>query len=70
MAAQVGGRYTELEGGSAADTLATAARQEHATRIVVARHRSRLGELVRGSVASRIRRLSPGITVDEVRPQN
>ena len=67
ITAEAGGRYTELDGANAADTLAKAARREHATRVVVARHRSRLGELVRGSVASRIRRLAPGISVDEVR---
>jgi two-component system sensor histidine kinase KdpD len=63
-----GGRYAELDGTSAADTLADTARDGHATRVVIARHRSWLGELVRGSVASRIRRLVPGIPVDEVRP--
>ena len=38
------------------------------TRVVVARHRSGFGGFVHGSVASRIRRLAPGLTVDEVRP--
>jgi two-component system sensor histidine kinase KdpD len=69
MTVDAGGRYTELDGASAADTLAEAASEQQATRVVVARHRSRLGELVRGSVASRIRRLLPDISVDEVRPQ-
>jgi two-component system, OmpR family, sensor histidine kinase KdpD len=68
MTIDAGGRYAELEGTSAADTLAAVARDRHATRVVVARHRSKLGELVRGSVASRVRRLVPGATVDEVRP--
>ena len=69
LTSEAGGRYTELDGADAADTLAETARRERATRVVVARHRSRLGELVRGSVASRIRRLVPGIAVNEVRPQ-
>ena len=68
MASEVGGRYAELDGANVAGTLAETARGEHATRVVVARHRSGLGELVRGSVASRIRRLVPGLVVDEVRP--
>jgi K+-sensing histidine kinase KdpD len=64
-----GGHYVEVDGTSVADSVAAVARQRHATRIVVARHRSRLGELVRGSVASRIRRLARGIPVDEVHGQ-
>jgi nucleotide-binding universal stress UspA family protein len=67
MTLEAGGRYTEVNGASPADALAEAARDLYAARIVVARHRSRLGELVRGSVASQIRRLVPGITMHEVR---
>ena len=66
---EAGGRYEELDGTNVADTLADAARDQHARRVVVARHRSRLGELARGSVASRIRRRLPGIDVVEVRPE-
>jgi two-component system sensor histidine kinase KdpD len=66
MTIDAGGRYAELDGTSAADTLAALARDQHATHIVVARHRSRLNELVRGSVASRLRALVPGTPVDEV----
>lgn len=69
MTVDAGGRYTELEGTSAADTLAALARDQHATRIVVARHRPRLSELVRGSIASRIRSLVPATPVDEVHRQ-
>ena len=61
------GRYAEVDGTNAADALAETARDRRATRVVVARHRARLGELVRGSVASRVRRLVPGAVVDEVR---
>jgi hypothetical protein len=35
--------------------------------VVVARHRSRFSELVRGSVAAQLRRLLPGTPVEEVR---
>jgi len=66
---EAGGHYAEVDGASVADTLAAVARERHATRIVVARHRSRLNELVRGSVASRIRSLVRGTPVDEVHRQ-
>jgi nucleotide-binding universal stress UspA family protein len=69
MTIDAGGDYAEVDGTSVADTLAAVARERHATRIVVARHRSRLNELVRGSVASRIRSLVRGTPVDEVHRQ-
>jgi two-component system, OmpR family, sensor histidine kinase KdpD len=68
MTIESGGRYVELAGTSAANTLVEAARDRHATRVVVARHRSWFGELVRGSVATRVRHLLPDVAVDEVRP--
>jgi hypothetical protein len=37
---------------------------------VVARHRSRLSELTRGSVASQLRRLLPGTRLEEVHEAN
>ena len=52
------GRYAEVDGTNAADALAETARDRRATRVVVARHRARLGELrsrlrcARGSGAS------------------
>ncbi len=67
---EIGGIYTEVEGTTPADGLAAVARARGAGRVVVARHRSRLGELTRGSVASRLRRLLPGITITEVRPSD
>jgi len=67
MAAEVGGSFIEVEGASPAEGLAAVARARGADRVVVARHRSRLGELARGSVAARLRRLLPDIRVSEVR---
>jgi len=69
MAAAVGGSYVEVEGAAPADGLAEVARARSAERVVVARHRGRLGELARGSVAGRLRRLLPDVPVTEVRRQ-
>ncbi|HEX4531793.1 MAG TPA: universal stress protein [Acidimicrobiia bacterium] len=66
MAQSVGARYREVYGVNAADTLGDLARSERARRVVVGARRSRLTNLVRGSVAARIRRRAPGIDVDEV----
>jgi two-component system sensor histidine kinase KdpD len=66
LTAQLGGTYTEVHGSAPGDALADTVRATGATRVVVARHRSRLGELARGSVASRLRHLLPDVTVDEV----
>jgi two-component system sensor histidine kinase KdpD len=67
MATDVGGSYLEVDAESPADGLADVARGRGADRVVVARHRSRLGELARGSVASRLRRVLPDMPVTEVR---
>jgi two-component system sensor histidine kinase KdpD len=67
LVAEMGGSYTEVEATTPADGLAAIARARGASRVVVARHRSRLGELTRGSVASQLRRLLPGTTITEVR---
>jgi two-component system, OmpR family, sensor histidine kinase KdpD len=64
--AELGGTYTETDGDAPADALAEVARARGAHRVVVARHRSRLGELVRGSVALRLGRLLPDTTIDVV----
>ena len=69
LTVEAGGSYAELDGASVADVLASAARDQQATRVVVARHRSRLAEILRGSVALRVRRLVPDISVHEVRPE-
>jgi nucleotide-binding universal stress UspA family protein len=66
MAENVGARYREVRGTNPADTLGDIALRESANRVVVGTRRSRLGKLVRGSVASRIRRRVPDLQVDEV----
>jgi two-component system sensor histidine kinase KdpD len=63
---QWGGTYTEAEGESPARVLAAQAAGRVVSRFVVARHRSRLGELARGSVAGQLRRLKPDIPLEEV----
>jgi two-component system sensor histidine kinase KdpD len=65
--ARLGGTYTEVEGRDPAHGLATAAEARGASWVVVARHRGRLGELARGSVASRLHRLLPDTRIDIVR---
>jgi two-component system sensor histidine kinase KdpD len=63
---QLGGNYVEAEGESPARVLAAQADGRVVSRFVVARHRSRFGELVRGSVAGQLRRLRPDIPLEEV----
>lgn len=67
---QMGGDYIEVEGESPARALAAQADGRAVSRFVVARHRSRLGELARGSVAGQLRRLKPDITLEEVRQRS
>jgi two-component system, OmpR family, sensor histidine kinase KdpD len=67
MAEDVGARYREVRGSDPAVALSDVARQDGAGRVVVGTHGSRLAKLVRGSVASRIRRRAPALQVDEVR---
>jgi two-component system, OmpR family, sensor histidine kinase KdpD len=63
MTRQAGGSFVELDGANPASVLAEAARANGASRVVVARHRGIIGELLRGSVASRVRRLLPDVAV-------
>ncbi len=70
MTEQLGGSYTEVEGELPARAIADVARARGASAVVVARHRSRLSELARGSVASQLRRLLPGTTLEEVHEAN
>jgi two-component system sensor histidine kinase KdpD len=63
---QMGGNYIEVEGESPGRVLAGEAEGRVVSRFVVARHRSRLGELARGSVAGQLRRLKPDIPLEEV----
>ena len=67
MAEDVGARYREVRGSDPAVVLSDVAFQDGAGRVVVGSHGSRLAKLVRGSVASRIRRRAPALQVDEVR---
>jgi two-component system sensor histidine kinase KdpD len=68
MTAQAGGSFIELSGSDPASTMAEAARAHNASRVVVARHRSVLNEMWRGSMARRLRRLLPDLEVTEVHP--
>jgi two-component system sensor histidine kinase KdpD len=63
---ELGGTYTKVEGHAVAQGLADVAKAQSAAAIVVGRHQSRLAEFVHGSVSSRLRRLLPAVTVEEV----
>ena len=65
--AELGGTYIEVDGRDPAHGLAATAAARGASWVVVARHRSLLGELARGSVASRLHRLLPDAHIDVVR---
>jgi two-component system, OmpR family, sensor histidine kinase KdpD len=67
LTADLGGTYTQIQGHAPAEELAGAARAQGADTVVVGRRRSRLAELARGSVSSRLRRLLPAAAVEEVR---
>jgi len=64
----LGGSFVEVHGGNVAEALAREATERHATRVVVARHRSAVNEVLHGSVARQLRRLLPAVEIDEVRP--
>ena len=66
LTADLGGTYTQIQGHVPAEALAEAARAQGAATVVV-EGRSRLAELARGSVSSRLRRLLPAAAVEEVR---
>ena len=67
LAAEFGGTYTQIPGPTPAQALADTARTQAATTVVVGRHRSRLADLTHGSVSTRLRRLLPATTIEEVR---
>jgi nucleotide-binding universal stress UspA family protein len=67
LTTKLGGSYTEMTASNPAQALADIARARDAATVVVGHHRSRLGELAHGSVASRLRRLLPEIVIEEVR---
>lgn len=66
LTADLGGDYTQIEGTTAAEALARVAREQGAETVVVGRRRSRLADLAHGAVPSRLRRLLPAATVEEV----
>jgi two-component system, OmpR family, sensor histidine kinase KdpD len=66
LTAELGGTYTQIQEHAPAEALAGIARAQDAATIVVGRHRSRLAELARGSVSSRLRRLLPAAAIEEV----
>jgi two-component system sensor histidine kinase KdpD len=67
LTTNMGGTYVEVDGESVGRVLAEVARSSGAASVVVASHRSRIGALLRGSVAGQLRRLVPGMPVEEVR---
>ena len=67
LTAELGGSYIEMTESNPALALADIARARGAATVVVGHHRSRLGELAHGSVASRLRRLLPETAIEEVR---
>ena len=66
LAEELGGTFSEIEGSSPAHVLADVVRARRSSRVVVAPSRSRLRNRAHWSVGSRLRRLVPGKTVDEV----
>ena len=67
---ELGGLYHETAGSDVAAALVDFARAENATQLVLgASHRSRLTELVRGSVINRVVRLSGPIDVHVISPR-
>jgi two-component system sensor histidine kinase KdpD len=70
LVAEVGGSYVELTAGSVPEGLARAVRDHGASRLVVGRHRSRVGEILHGSIVSRLRRLLPDVRIEAVREES
>jgi two-component system sensor histidine kinase KdpD len=70
LVAEVGGIYVEITAGSVPEGLARVVQDCGASRLVVGRHRSRLGEIVHGSVVSRLQRLLPEVQIEAVREES
>jgi two-component system, OmpR family, sensor histidine kinase KdpD len=70
MVTEAGGSYVEMTAASVPEGLARAVRDHGASLLVVGRHRSRLGEIVHGSVVSRLQRLLPGVRIEAVREES
>jgi two-component system sensor histidine kinase KdpD len=66
LAHSLGASYQTIRSEDAVDGLAVAAQDHGARTVVVARHRSRWTDLLRGSVARRLRRHLPQMTVEIV----
>jgi K+-sensing histidine kinase KdpD len=62
----LGGSYIEVDGESAARVLADEASERSVSAVVVARHRSAVGQLLRGSVAGQLHRLRPELSLEVV----
>jgi two-component system, OmpR family, sensor histidine kinase KdpD len=63
---ELGGQFTAVEGMTPARVLADVARSRSASTVVVARGRARRRKPARFALASRLRRLLPELTVEEV----
>ena len=70
LATEAGGFYVEITAGSVPEGLARAVQDRGASRLVVGRHRSRLAEIVHGSVISRLQRLLPDVRIEAVREES
>jgi two-component system, OmpR family, sensor histidine kinase KdpD len=66
---EVGGSYVEVIAESVPEGLARVVRDHGASRLVVGRHRSWLGEIMHGSVVSRLQRLLPEVRIEAVREE-
>jgi two-component system sensor histidine kinase KdpD len=66
LAVKLGGQFRQIEGLAPAHVLADVARDRGASLVVVARGRSRLLRPARFTMASRLRRLLPDATVEEI----
>jgi two-component system sensor histidine kinase KdpD len=66
LAQSLGGSFVEVHREDIADALAATAAEHGATAVVVARHRSRWVEMLRGSTSRRLRRRLPDVTIEVV----
>ena len=66
LAVRLGGQFRKIEGMAPAHVIAEVARDRGATLVVVARGRSRRLRPTRFTMASRLRRLLPATTVEEI----
>jgi two-component system, OmpR family, sensor histidine kinase KdpD len=70
LVTESGGSYVEITAASVPEGLARAVRDHGASQLVVGRHRSRLGEIVHGSIVSRLQRLLPEVRIEAVREES